>query len=227
MNRHAAIWIALAVALVALYCSRDNKRYYSYEGVVWTTEYHITYEARHDLGDSIQNILSRIDASASPYNKASLISAINNNTGSRVDYYLKRLINASRDIHRESGGAFDPTVMPLVNAWGFGYKSGTMPTRAQLDSILQFIGMDKVSLHGDSIVKSDPRVMLDFSSIAKGMACDEIGRMLVRNGAVNWLVEIGGEVTASGINSRGNTWLVSVDMPISYKRTVPVYENSH
>ena len=103
--------------------------------------------------------------------------------------------------------------MPLVNAWGFGYKSGSMPTRPQLDSILEFVGMDKVALHGDTIVKSDPRVMLDFSSIAKGMACDEIGRMLARNGAGNWLVEIGGEVAASGTNSRGKPWQVSVDMP--------------
>ena len=94
---------------------------------------------------------------------------------------MRRLLDASRTIHRESGGAFDPTVMPLVNAWGFGYKSGTPPSRAQLDSILAYVGLEKLALHGDTLVKQDPRVMLDFSSIAKGMACDEIGRMLVRN----------------------------------------------
>ena len=126
---------------------------------------------------------------------------------------LRRLLTASREIWRESGGAFDPTVMPLVNAWGFGYKSGTLPSRAQLDSLLLFVGMDKVTLHGDTLLKSDPRVMLDFSSIAKGMACDEIGRMLARNGAENWLVEIGGEVMASGVNNHGKPWHVSVDMP--------------
>ena len=238
---YIAILFALAIAIVMMFCGRDHKRYFSNEGVVWTTEYHITYEASRDLGDSIQLIFHNLDMSVSPYNKASLISAINGNTSSLVDAYLKRLIDASRIVNRESGGAFDPTVMPLVNAWGFGYKNGALPSRAQLDSILQFIGMDKIALHGDTIVKKDPRVMLDFSSIAKGMACDEIGRMLVRNGAVNWLVEIGGEVMASGVNSRGTSWLVSVDMPISYtgtvllyeksdfsyKRTVPVYENSH
>ena len=213
MRRYAAILIALAVALVAMFCSRDRMRFYSHEGVVWTTDYHITYEASRDLGDSIQLILGNIDMSVSPYNKASLISALNNNSTWRVDQYLTRLINASRTVNRESGGAFDPTVMPLVNAWGFGYKSGTLPSRAQLDSILQFVGMDKVALHGDTLVKNDPRVMLDFSSIAKGMACDEIGRMLERNGARNWLVEIGGEVMASGVNKRGTPWAVSVDMP--------------
>ena len=213
MRRYVAIWVALAVALTAFFCSRDRKRFFSHEGVVWTTEYHITYEADRDLNDSIQLILGTLDMSVSPYNKASLISALNENTTTRTDAYIRRLLDASRTVNAESGGAYDPTVMPLVNAWGFGYKSGTLPTRTQLDSILTFVGLDKVRLLGDTLVKQDPRVMLDFSSIAKGMACDEIGRMLARNGAVNWLVEIGGEVMASGVNRHGMPWQVSVDMP--------------
>ena len=220
MRRYAAILIALGVTLAVMFCGKERKRFYSHEGVVWTTDYHITYEASHDLGDSIQLILGNLDMSVSPYNKASLISALNENTTWRVDEHIRRLLVTSRTGNRESGDAFDPTVMPLVNAWGFGYKSGTLPSRAQLDSILQFVGMDKVALHGDTLVKSDPRVMLDFSSIAKGMACDEIGRMLARNGASNWLVEIGGEVMASGVNKRGMPWQVSVDMPSDQQDTV-------
>ena len=215
MKKYAAILILLVAAIVALFVSRDRKRFFTHEGVVWTTEYHITYEAARDLGDSIQLILGNLDMSVSPYNKASLISAINENKITRIDSHLHRLIDASRIVWRESGGAFDPTVMPLVNAWGFGYKNGTLPSRTQLDSILAFIGLDKVILHGDNLEKQDPRVMLDFSSIAKGYACDEIGRMLTRNGAVNWLVEIGGEVMASGMSSHGKPWHVSVDMPSS------------
>lgn len=220
MRRHAAILIVLGVALAVMLCGREHKRFFSHEGVVWTTEYHITYEASHDLGDSIQLILGNLDMSVSPYNKASLITALNENTTWRVDKYICRLLDASLTVNRESGGAFDPTVMPLVNAWGFGYKNGTPPSRAQLDSILMFVGMDKVALHGDTLVKSDKRLMLDFSSIAKGMACDEIGRMLQRNGARNWLVEIGGEVMASGTNKRGTPWQVSVDMPNDRQDTV-------
>ena len=214
-KRYAFVLVALAVAVVMMFVARGRQRFYTNEGVVWTTEYHITYQADHDLNDSIQLIFNNIDMSVSPYNKASLISSLNENTSTRVDAYIKRLIEASLVVNRESGGAFDPTVMPLVNTWGFGYKSGTMPTRVQLDSILAFVGMGKITLRGDSLVKQDPRVMLDFSSIAKGMACDEIGRMLTRNGARNWLVEIGGEVVASGMNKRGTAWQVSVDMPTS------------
>ena len=207
------VLLALVVAVVMFFVSRDRKRYFTHEGVVWTTEYHITYEAARDLSDSIQLILGNLDMSVSPYNKASLISAINENKTTRIDAHLRCLLAASREVWQQSGGAFDPTVMPLVNAWGFGNKTGTPPSRAQLDSILTFIGLDKVSLQGDSLIKQDPRVMLDFSSIAKGYACDEIGRMLARNGAANWLVEIGGEVMASGMNSHGQPWHVSVDMP--------------
>ncbi|MBR5685916.1 MAG: FAD:protein FMN transferase [Muribaculaceae bacterium] len=214
MKRNLAIVLVLLVAfIVMMFCARDRKRFFSHEGVVWTTDYHITYEASRDLNDSIQFILNQMDMSVSPYNKASLISALNEGSMTRVDGYIKRLLEAARIVNQESGGAYDPTVMPLVNAWGFGYKSGALPSRAHLDSILQFVGMDKVELRGDTLVKHDPRLMLDFSSIAKGMACDEIGRMLARNGAVNWLVEIGGEVMASGVNQRGKTWVVSVDMP--------------
>lgn len=213
MKRYLAVLAVLAVTIIAMLCSRQRMRFFSHEGVVWTTDYHITYEAHRDLNDSIQLILNNMDMSVSPYNKASLITALNENNLNRVDAYIKRLLDASLIVHRESGGAFDPTVMPLVNAWGFGYKNGTMPTRSQLDSILTFVGLDKVTLHGDTLVKQDPRLMLDFSSIAKGLACDEIGRMLARNGARNWLVEIGGEVAASGVNSRGKPWQVSVDMP--------------
>ena len=193
-----------------MFCPRERKRFYSHEGVVWTTDYHITYEAAHDLGDSIQLILGNLDISVSPYNKASLVTALNENTTTRLDAHVKRLLEASRRVHDQSGGAFDPTVMPLVNAWGFGYKSGNMPSRASLDSILAFIGMDKVAVHGDTLVKRDPRVMLDFSSIAKGMACDEIGRMLARNGAVNWMVEIGGEVITCGISEKRLPWKIGV-----------------
>ena len=213
MRRYVAILVALAVAVTAMLCGHERKRFFTNEGVVWTTDYHITYEASRDLGDSIQLIFNNLDMSVSPYNKASLITALNENGATRTDAYIRLLLDASRTVNRESGGAFDPTVMPLVNVWGFGYKSGTLPTRVQIDSILQFVGMDKIALQGDTLVKSDPRVMLDFSSIAKGLACDEIGRMLARNGAENWLVEIGGEVMASGMNKRGTAWQVSVDMP--------------
>ena len=135
-SRYFAILIALAIAIVMMFCSRDRKRFFSHEGVVWTTDYHITYEASRDLNDSIQLILGNIDMSVSPYNRASLITAINENNTTRVDGFIKLLLNASRIINQESGGAFDPTVMPLVNAWASVTKTAKCPRKPRLTASL-------------------------------------------------------------------------------------------
>ena len=131
-KRYAIVLLALAVGIVMMFVGRDRKRFFTCEGVVWTTDYHITYEASRDLNDSIQLIFSNLDMSVSPYNKASLISALNAGTMNRVDGYLKRLLDASAVIHRESGGAFDPTVMPLVNAWGSATRAAQCPRAPRL-----------------------------------------------------------------------------------------------
>ena len=221
-KKYVAVVVAAVLGAAALIWTRPQpQQWHESTGVVWTTDYHILFLGREDLNDSIQAVLQQVDRSASVYNKASLVAQFNRGTSLVADAILDTLYQASLRVHNETGGAFDPTVMPLVNAWGFGYKSGDLPTRAQLDSILQFVGMDKITIDNNgSIVKEDPRVMLDFSSIAKGFACDEIGRMLQRNGARNWLVEIGGEVAASGVNSRGKPWHVSVDLPAQEQYTV-------
>ena len=143
-----------------------------------------------------------------------------------ADRLFMKLYRKALEVNKASGGVYDPTVMPLVNAWGFGFKSGNLPTDAQIDSILAFVGIEHTRLNGDKVVKDDPRVQFDFSSIAKGMACDEIAAMLARNGAVNYMVEIGGEVVAQGVNQRGETWRVSVDMPMPDDENGAVHANA-
>ncbi|MEG0560354.1 MAG: FAD:protein FMN transferase [Muribaculaceae bacterium] len=182
-------------------------------GVVWTTEYNIKYMCDRDLGDSIIKVFNALDVSISPFNSNSIISKINDNKLNKVDEYFIRLYKASKAINKESEGAFDPTVSPLVNAWGFGYKSGNMPDSSAVDSMRKFVGINKTSLKGDIITKEDSRTSFNFSAIAKGMASDEVGRMLERNGVKNYMVEIGGEIALRGINDRGSKWHISVDMP--------------
>ena len=188
----------LLVVLATVSCKHQNKQFILNEGVVWTTEYHIKYEASADLNDSIQQLFKDIDESASAFNKQSRITLINDNKSDEADAFIVKLYNKALEVNSASGGLYDPTVMPLVNAWGFGYKSGELPTQAQIDSILQFVGLEHTSLQGNRIVKDDPRVQFDFSSIAKGMACDEVAAMLERNGVENYMVEIGGEVVTRG-----------------------------
>ena len=213
-KKYYAVLLVLLALVIALPFIRDRKKFFVNSGVVWTTEFHITYEARHDLNDSIQLLLTKIDMSVSPYNKQSLVTAINDNKSDLADELFVKLYNKAKEVNTASNGLYDPTVMPLVNAWGFGFKSGSLPTDVQLDSLLAFVGLQRTSLKGNKIVKNDPRTQFDFSSIAKGMACDEIAALLARNGAANYIVEIGGEVVARGVNERGTPWLVSVDMPL-------------
>lgn len=215
-RRYLAILAATLVAVVCFFLFKSGARHtFRLSGVVWTTDYHITYHGKTDLTDSVQAVLNAVDMSASVYNKKSVISAINADRTDVLDACLTQLFDASQEVHKASSGAFDPTVMPLVNAWGFGYKNGQLPTQAQIDSILQFVGLEKTRIEQGRIVKQDPRTQFDFSSIAKGYACDEIGRMLERNGVENYMVEIGGEVTVKGVNPRGNKWNISIDMPVA------------
>lgn len=226
-KKYIAVLLVLLLLVAGYFFMRRNKvQFYSNSGVVWTTEYHITYEARADLNDSIQLLLEKVDNSVSPFNKQSLITAINDNKTQDVDWYFAMLYRKALEVNRMSGGLYDPTVMPLVNAWGFGYKSGSLPTDEQIDSILQFVGMNHTTLLGMRVTKDDPRVQFDFSSIAKGMACDEIALMLRRNGAKNYLVEIGGEVVAHGVNQQGKPWHVSIDMPIADNANGAVHEKA-
>ena len=219
-RRHLAVVIFLAIFLAGMYFWKGGKRYYMESGVVWTTEYHITYEGNRQLGDSIQAVLARVDMSASKYNKNSLLTKINNNESRQADDIFTRLYEKSVEVYKASGGAFDPTVSPLANVWGFGLKSGLEPNDATIDSIRRFVGLDKTRLVNGEVLKDDERVAFDFNSIAKGLACDEVGRMLERNGVENYIVEIGGEIAVRGKNENGVDWRISVDRPIERADTV-------
>lgn len=225
-KKYIAVVLCTVGALVAMLVMKPKpKTFRTAQGEVWTTEYHITYEADADLADSISAVLAGIDSSANVFNEQSLVSRINHNLSTAADSILCRMIACAKEVNRASNGAYDPTVMPLVNAWGFGYKSGTLPTAAQIDSILRFVGISKVSLKGNHVVKADPRLQFDFSSIAKGLACDEMLRMLRRNGVDNCMVEIGGEVATCGVNQSGTPWHISIDMPIE-SNTATVHESA-
>ena len=210
-----AIFLTTITAICYNRCN-PSKQYYTSRGIVWTTVYNITYESPNTLDDSIQHIFTYVDESASMFNKQSLISRINSGEEQQLDSLLLTLYNASVQVNKETDGAFDPTVSPLMHAWGFVKHGEPLPDSTTIDSILQFVGISKTSIANGNIIKEDPRTSFDFSAIAKGFACDEIGRMLRRNGVENYLVEIGGEIALQGKNSNGEAWRVSVDTPIEY-----------
>lgn len=205
-----AVLIVGTVLIIRQQCSMP----YQYnEGMVFGTFYKVTYQCDSDMHESIWQELQRVDHSLSPFNKESVITAVNENRPVELDDMFCDVFRLAMKISEDTGGAFDITVAPLVNAWGFGFKSGIRPTQQTIDSLCQIIGYQKVSLDNGHITKTDPRIMLDCSAIAKGYGADVVARFLDRRGVGNYMVEIGGEVVTRGINPKRVPWKIGVTKP--------------
>lgn len=182
-------------------------------GFVFGTVYNVTYQCDRSLKKEIETELQKVDNSLSPFNKHSIISKINRNEDMTVDRMFSDVFTLAMQVSKETGGAFDITVAPLVNVWGFGFKNGAQPTPAVIDSLRQIVGYEKVSLSGKRIIKKDSRVMLDCSAIAKGYGSDVVASYLRGRGIDNFMIEIGGEVVTRGVNEKRLPWKIGVTKP--------------
>lgn len=192
----------------------------SIEGYAQGTTYHIIYfdEKNRDFKPEIEQILKDFDASVSTYLSNSIISRINNNQKNvSVDKYFTACFNMAKEVWKNTDGAFDPTVFPLVNAWGFGPGKKQKVEQKTIDSILQFVGFEKIELVGNQVIKKDPRVALDFNAFAQGYAVDVVAEYLNSMSIGAYLVEIGGEVYAKGKKPNGEKWTVGIEKPIDNK----------
>lgn len=214
--------VALFISLVG--CNQQNSIHKA-SGVTWNTQYHITYLSTENLDDSIQPVLRQVELSLSPFCPNSLISCINNGEDVEADSMLATVFETSKQVNAWSHGAFDPTVSPLINLWGFGYKNlGVTPTDAQIDSVLHYVGIDSCYLVANRIKKKHPYTSFNFSAITKGYGCDMIAEMMHRNGCDDFMIEIGGEIVVSGCNPKGEKWLIMIDAPI--ENDTPVTRSS-
>ena len=219
MNKKLFWQIPLALLLIigTIYIARQehSKTYRHAEGSIFGTIYHITYEADRDLQPDMVEALMRVDNSLSMFNDSSVISRINR--GEDVDLSKQRMFvevfQLAQTISKETNGAFDITVAPLVNAWGFGFKNDTKPSPAAIDSLRQFIGYQNVNIVNHQVQKTNPRTMLDCSAIAKGYGTDVVARLLRSKDVNNFMIEIGGEVVVAGKNDRGGPWRIGVTKP--------------
>ena len=189
--------------------------YYRNEGKIFGTYYNIRYEAEADLHDSIKAALQTFDNSLSMFNPHSILSAVNANRDTVTDALFEAMWAEATEVYTLSGGAFDITVAPLVKAFGFGRKSDQLSaiTPQTIDSIRRFVGFDKVELIDHHVYKSHPNVQIDGGAVAKGQACDVIAGLLKEQGCQNYLVDIGGEVVAQGVNDKGDAWRIGVTKP--------------
>lgn len=184
------------------------------KGFIFGTVYNITYQSDNNLEKEIIRELDKVDASLSPFNEKSIISKINRNEEAVVDNYFYDVFNLAMQISEDTNGAFDITVAPIVNAWGFGFKSGSSPTSQYIDSLKQFIGYKKVRINKDKhVVKQDERIMLDCSAIAKGYGSDVVARLFNAKGIKNYMIEIGGEIVASGLSDKRLPWKIGITKP--------------
>ncbi len=204
----------LIIGTVIIVRQQRSTPYQKDTGFIFGTVYNITYQYDKSLKADIEAELKKVDGSLSPFNKHSIITKINRNEDVTVDKMFADVFNLARQISTETDGAFDITVAPLVNAWGFGFKNDTQPTRHAIDSLKQLTGYMKVSLDGMKVSKKDPRMMLDCSAIAKGYACDVVAEYLRRRGIENFMVEIGGEIVTQGINEKRLPWKIGVTKPV-------------
>lgn len=190
--------------------------YRSSHGGVWNTTFNIVYRSDRNLDDSIRAVMKQVEMSLSPFNDSSLISRINKGQPVIADTLLRRVFSMSRFINRLSDGAFDPTVSPLINLWGFGWeKSSHTPTNAEIDSALALVGIDSCRLMPDGTISGKrPGTQFNFSAITKGFGVDLIGEMFVRNNVTDYLIEIGGEISVRGTNPKGQYWRIMIDAPI-------------
>ncbi|MGM9812475.1 MAG: FAD:protein FMN transferase [Muribaculaceae bacterium] len=218
-----AIIIATIIGLVVFFASRPKEHYIRISSIVWTTEYHITYKGNCDMTDSINAVFNAIDTTLSMFNPKSIISRINAGEANVApNPFVNTLLRCSQRINHQTDGYFDPSVAPLVNLWGFGkHKSDSLPSDEAIANALQLVGIDKIRIDSSGkVLKQHPEMVLDFSSIAKGFAADQIGAMFRRNGINNYIVEIGGEIAMHGNNPSGKLWNVSIDLPIESNDTV-------
>ena len=215
------IYIVVAIGLVALAMCRTKEAetqvlsYHKLEGSVFHTIYHITYQGERDYHDEIKQLFKEFDGSLSMFNDTSIITRMNNcDTSVVANHYFRHVFTKAMEVSEATGGAFDITVAPLVNLWGFGFKNSDNVSQAAIDSILQFVGYKTVHLDEEGhLHKDDPRTIMDASSIAKGYMSDVVADFLREQGVENYMVEIGGEVALNGVNPKGSRWSIGINKP--------------
>ena len=218
MKKKKLIWqvpflAVLIIATVLIIRQQRSTPYQHDEGFVFGTIYHITYQSQQNYQKEIEQELQKVDQSLSTFNKQSVISRVNRGEDVEVDEMFSEVFSLAEKISGETQGAFDITVAPMVNLWGFGFKKGVDPGRAAIDSVKALVGWQNVTLKGKHVVKKKPGIMLDCSAIAKGYGTDVVARLLRKKGVENYMVEIGGEVVTRGNSEKRVPWRIGVNKP--------------
>jgi len=225
MTRKKLYWqlpflLLLMIGSVIVIYQQQNTPYQHNTGKIFGTTYNISYQSDQNLHKAIVEELTAVDQSLSMFNDSSIISRINQ--GQEPDIHgtmFEEIFQLAQEISAATDGAFDITVAPLVNAWGFGFKVGKMPTHEELDSLRQLVDYQKLELKKEGrkvfVHKAVKGMMLDCSAIAKGYGCDRVAKLLKRHDIKNYMIEIGGEVVTHGNSDKQKSWRIGITSPTS------------
>ena len=221
-----SISVLIIILFILVFLNYRNSATIVLNGFAQGTTYHIVYipdfsvrflldKDEFNYQDEIDSLLNRFNQSLSVYHPESVISRINKNDSLVVvDDLFEKVFQRASEVSETTNGAFDMTVGPIVNAWGFGPGEKGEVDSVTIDSLLQYVGIDKVSIVAGRVVKTDPGVIIDVNAIAQGYSVDLLSAFLENQGIDNFLVELGGEMTVSGTKPRGELWKIGIDKPI-------------
>lgn len=198
-----------------LLTSCNTKKVNKIEGTAFGTIYHIVYTGPESatLKQQVDSVLADVNKTFSIFDTTSLISRINRGETDLGNDDLLRVLRASLKVSEQTDGAFDCTIQPLIELWGFGRQNQKQVVpQALIDSVLQFTGCQRVGIDQNRILKEDSRTQLNFNAIAKGFAVDKVGEFLETQKYNNFVVEIGGEVVTRG-KKNGKPWKVGIQIP--------------
>jgi len=185
------------------------------KGYAQGTTYQILYLDDRNFQRSVDSILIAIDNSLSTYNKRSIITNFNQaDSLLEVDAYFIEVFNMAKEVYTTTGGAFNPTVTHLVNAWGFGFENTEKTDSNSIDSLLKLVDFDGISIQNNKVIKNRKELMLDFNAIAQGYTVDVLADFFDEKNVKNYLIEVGGEIIAKGKNAEKKPWRVGIDKPI-------------
>lgn len=211
----ATVFLLVIAHFLQKHFSKEITTYHYKQGKVFGTFYHIVYESNSSFDKEIDSLFIVFDKSLSTYNENSIISKVNRNESVRLNNYFLHLFQNSVRLSQATYGAFDITVTPLVDVWGFGSGNRLENVDSVLvDSLMQYVGMEKVQLEEGEILKKYPEVQLNVNAVAKGYGVDVVADYLEAQGICNYLVEIGGEIRALGRNEKHKTWTMAINKPI-------------
>ena len=210
------ILLLLGLILIFQACTTSTSKYIANNGTIYGTYYSIKYESPkgEDLQPAIDEELQRLSRIFSHYDKQSTITKVNNNSPVELEQEFTTCFLKAEEIAQITHGAFDITAGPLINAWGFGPEDRQKMTAEKVDSLKQICGYEKIRFENGQIVKENPHMTINMSAIAKGYTCDLIGEFLQKKGCLNYMVDIGGEVVAKGVNDKHKVWTIGIREPI-------------